>query len=447
MPRGSGYSLRPLKSGRVQLLLPDPATGKFIGSGSYPDDESARQAGRVAAGEQSAGTWFDPRRGEVLLRDYLPTWLEAKRMTGRHSARHSAESARLVEAYILPVLGVRQLVELRPPVIRAWYDALTASQRDHKAAAAQASRAKASEATRQAEAAQGLANRYPTDGAQSSARTAAVKASQAKARADKAAAAADGAGLVPAKAYRLLSAALGQAARDELIPKNPCHIQGAGVEATKERALLEPGQVQELADAMGERWHAMILVAGWCGLRFGELVGLRRRHFDLAHQTITVEGAIVQLGDGTFIWKAPKTAAGRRTVVIPSPLVEVIEAHLERFAEPGPDGYVFVGPKGGLQTSANFGRLWRKARAEVGVEASFHDLRHAAGTLAAQTGATAREVQRRLGHASPDAAHRYQHAAERREKDLADRLGAMMPEGGLAHRSRKPLPPPRKIGS
>lgn len=78
--------------------------------------------------------------------------------------------------------------------------------------------------------------------------------------------------------------------------------------------------------------------------------------------------------------------------------------------------------------------------------APFHDLRHVAGTLAAQTGATAREVQRRLGHASPDAAHRDQHAAQRREKELAERLAAMMPEGGLAHRSRKRPPAPPAVG-
>ena len=173
----------------------------------------------------------------------------------------------------------------------------------------------------------------------------------------------------------------------------------------------------------------MVLVAGWCGLRFGELVALRRRHVDLLHRTIASRVPSSSSPATSSAGRRRRPAAGRGASSIPDPLVPVLEAHLDQFAEPGPDGYVFVGPQGGLPTSANFGKLWRKARDEVGVTASFHDLRHVAGTLAAQTGATTREVQRRLGHASPDAAHRYQHAAERREKELADRLAAMMPEG------------------
>ena len=55
-----------------------------------------------------------------------------------------------------------------------------------------------------------------------------------------------------------------------------------------------------------------------------------------------------------------------------------------------------------------------------------HDLRHAAGTLAAQTGATQRELMARLGHATPSAAQRYQHGAERRDADIAAGLDRMV---------------------
>lgn len=55
-----------------------------------------------------------------------------------------------------------------------------------------------------------------------------------------------------------------------------------------------------------------------------------------------------------------------------------------------------------------------------------HDLRHAAGTLAAQTGATLRELQARLGHATPAAAQRYQHAATRRDTLIAVALAEVL---------------------
>src|SRR5579885_3195716 len=54
-----------------------------------------------------------------------------------------------------------------------------------------------------------------------------------------------------------------------------------------------------------------------------------------------------------------------------------------------------------------------------------HDLRHVAGTLAASTGAGTKDIMRRLGHATQEAALRYQHAADERDRQLAagiDRL-------------------------
>jgi integrase len=57
--------------------------------------------------------------------------------------------------------------------------------------------------------------------------------------------------------------------------------------------------------------------------------------------------------------------------------------------------------------------------------AHFHDLRHAGLTLTAQSGATPAEVVRRAGHSSSAAAVRYQHAADRRDVEIAARLSAM----------------------
>jgi len=61
----------------------------------------------------------------------------------------------------------------------------------------------------------------------------------------------------------------------------------------------------------------------------------------------------------------------------------------------------------------------------------FHDLRHSAGTLPARTGATTKELMARLGHASPRAAMIYQHAADDRDRRIAEGLDAMAEEAGL----------------
>src|SRR5665811_83774 len=59
----------------------------------------------------------------------------------------------------------------------------------------------------------------------------------------------------------------------------------------------------------------------------------------------------------------------------------------------------------------------------------WHDLRHTGAVLAAQTGATLAELMGRLGHSTPAAAMRYQHAARDRDTEIAKALSAMVSGG------------------
>jgi integrase len=56
----------------------------------------------------------------------------------------------------------------------------------------------------------------------------------------------------------------------------------------------------------------------------------------------------------------------------------------------------------------------------------FHDLRHTGAVLAASTGATLAELMARLGHSTPSAAMKYQHAAADRDRVIADALSALV---------------------
>lgn len=139
-----------------------------------------------------------------------------------------------------------------------------------------------------------------------------------------------------------------------------------------------------------------------------------------------VDEQLVQLRDGTQLRSEPKPAAGRRVVAIPTVTVDALRDHLGRYAEPGPDGLVFCNHGGGPLRRAALYSAWRRARAEVGADdVTLHDLRHASATLAAQAGATTRELMARLGHSSPQAVLRYQHAAPERDRELATRFDAL----------------------
>ena len=70
-----------------------------------------------------------------------------------------------------------------------------------------------------------------------------------------------------AKAYRLLRAIFNTALDDGLIRRNPCRIKGAGREHSPERPVLTVAQVYALADAVGLRYRALILLAAFTSLR------------------------------------------------------------------------------------------------------------------------------------------------------------------------------------
>jgi integrase len=84
-----------------------------------------------------------------------------------------------------------------------------------------------------------------------------------------------------AKAYRLLKAIFATAADDGAVRRNPCRIKGAGQEKSPERPTLTIPQVFALAEAIGQRYRALVLLAMFSSLRWGELAGLRRCDIDL----------------------------------------------------------------------------------------------------------------------------------------------------------------------
>src|SRR5205814_3618185 len=87
------------------------------------------------------------------------------------------------------------------------------------------------------------------------------------------------------------------------------------------------------------------------------------------------------------------------------------------------DALVFADRHGAPLHKNDVYKAWRPARAAVGLEhVTVHDLRHAGATLATWTGASTKELMARLGHASPRAALRYQHAAATRDREIARRL-------------------------
>jgi integrase len=145
-------------------------------------------------------------------------------------------------------------------------------------------------------------------------------------------------------------------------------------------------QVDELADAIDGRYRALVYLATYATLRYGELFALRRRSIDLERREVTVVEEVVQLAGGETLFGPPKSDAGRRAVSLPRSIVPEIRRHLDAFVPDDPDAFVFRGEKGALPNRSNWNKMWRKVTAQVGVdELHFHDLRHTGNTLSAST--------------------------------------------------------------
>jgi len=229
---------------------------------------------------------------------------------------------------------------------------------------------------------------------------------------------------------------------DGVIPANPCHIRGAG--SAKRAVKIREASLEELEiiiREMPERFQAMVCLATWCAMRFGELVELRRKDLEI---NLEADYGVIRIRRGAArttgktILGSPKSLAGIRDVAIPPHLLPLLQDHLDEFVDESPNGLLFSSREGKtLQPSTLYGSLkymdekgrvhpawgFYKARNIAGRDdLRWHDLRHTGAVYAALEGATLPELMGRLGHSSPAAAMRYQHVAKGRDAELARKL-------------------------
>lgn len=359
-------NVRRRDSGRWQARYPGPDGRMRSAPSTFATRSEAERWLTLVEAQMIRGEWIDPKQGAIPLGDYAQRWI-----TERPSLRpRTVELYRwLLVRHIAPHLGTVKLGDLSTAVVREWRSNLLAAG-----------------------------------------------VSQS----------------IAAKAYRLLRAVLNTAVQEDgILSRNPCRVRGADRENPAERPVLTVAQVFALADAMRyRRLRVMILVTAFATLRWGEVSALRRRdvapdgswlRVTVAHTEVTGRGIVVG---------PPKSRAGVRTVTIPEAIRPEIVKHLMTYVDPGPDALLFTGPKGGALRRAHFNNLTRWVQTVQALGAPglhFHDLRHTGNLLAAQTGASTKDLMARMGHDDMRAALIYQRATSEAERLIAERLSALMP--------------------
>lgn len=331
---------------------------------------------RKVEGDESAGLLIDPRGGETIFGPYATGWVEHRLVQGRPLTPATAQGyRRLLARNINPIFEKTSLRKITPERVREWHSTLVASAGPDQAA----------------------------------------------------------------KSYRLLRAILNTALADDLISRSPCRIAGAGTEHAPERPILDTATVLDLADTIDQRLRAFVLLAGFGGLRSGELLGLERQDIDPLRGTVQVrreahEIAHVRSPDGSILRRygrtitGPKSEAGKRTVALPRLVMDELRIHVDTFVAPGLTGVIFTRSTGRYLRRSDLYGAWKIACEKLGLKGVHpHDLRHhAATTMARIPGVTTRELMARIGHSSPRASLIYQHATEERDRAVADHLDALI---------------------
>ena len=324
------------------------------------------------------GEWLDPRAGNVTLGEWSREWLATLVLKPKTWAEYES----LLRSRILPAFGAVPINRITPAAIREWTSSMSS---------------------------EGLS---------------ASRVRAAKGR---------------------LAQCLEMAVHDGLLLRNPADgIKTPSVRSRPQR-FLDAANVSRLATAAEGRLAGAGLVVAtlaYVGLRWSELVALRRSRVDLLRRRIEIAEAATELG-GALSWGPPKTHEAR-TVTMPTVLIDKLAAHLGSVE---PDALVFTEPRGGPLRSATWRRnVWARALADAGIDdLRIHDLRHTAASLMISSGASIKAVQRQLGHTSATMTlDLYGHLYDDDLDALADALDRKLAEAPAP--SMRPQRTPRGAG-
>ncbi len=348
--------------------------------GGFRTKKDAQAALNDALSSIQHGTYVAPSR--QTLTAFLDQWIEGARTELALTAWTAYRD--IIRRWIKPTLGGKRLVELTPMEIKAWHGDLL----DH-----------------------GGARGRPLS----------VRSVQF--------------------AHRVLHRALADAVRWNLIPTNPA----SGARAPRVRqAEMKVWNGEEAARFLRhvaeDRLAALWTVALHCGLRRGELAGLRWKDVDLDRATLTVAQQMTEANHQLVI-STPKSKSQRQILLAPATVASLRQHRAvqlrERLAlgEAWTDsGYVFVDEAGRSYHPHSYLPMFRRACGRAGVpKIRLHDLRHTMATLALEAGVHPKVVQEQLGHSGINVTlDIYSHVPQAVRRDSAAKIAALFDNDPVA---------------
>jgi integrase len=245
-------------------------------------------------------------------------------------------------------------------------------------------------------------------------------------------------------ARTVLRAALSRAMKWGLVVRNAAALAEPPRSPRKEARYLDPDQARALLTAAeGHKDEALFVTAIMCGLRRGELLGLRWQDIDLdARRAIRIRNALhrVRVPGGppsTLQLEDVKTEKSKRTISpLPAQVVTALRAHrlrqTDKFGVPLPTAYVFTSINGGPIDATTLSYHYQRLLAKAGLpHFRIHDLRHSCASILLAAGVPPKVIQEMLGHSQISTTMNiYAHVMPNLKQEAADPMDAMF--GGTA---------------
>ena len=236
--------------------------------------------------------------------------------------------------------------------------------------------------------------------------------------------------------HQVLRTALGLAVRWEMVSRNVARLVDRPRVVHKAINPLTPDEARKfLAAIKGHRLEALFSVALALGLRQGEALGLRWDDIDLTSGTLRVRNQLQRI-DGKLTLVPPKTDRSRRTLVMPSMIVEQLRAHEKRQVAERlwsgskwqDNGLVFANRVGGPTQARRVIEQFHETLQQAGLRrVRFHDLRHSCATLLLVQGVSPRVVMEVLGHSEIALTmNAYSHVVPELQREAAERMQAIL---------------------
>lgn len=370
-PRGPGAWELKYDVGR------DPKTGRRITR--YKTVRGAKRDAqrelRKLLGAVDKGVVADA--GKITVGDWLKQWIEEARHTV--SLKTHERYSEIVDKHLVPALGAIPLAKLAPVRIQAFYsDALKSGRLDGKGR------------------------------------------------------------LSPQTVVhfdRVLHLALKRARALRLIAVNPVEdVERPKVEDREMQTLTDEQAARLLAAASTTRIYVPMVLALATGLRRGELLALRWQDIDLSTGIVEVVRSLEQTSTG-LRFKTTKTKRGKRPVVVPPSVVEVLHDHKTRQAEErlalglGKGELVFTRVNGQPISPDSFTSWVARVAKRAGTShiMPVHGLRHTHITNLLRANVHPKVASERAGHSRVGfTLDRYSHVIPSLQEDAALRIDAAL---------------------